>query len=197
MALDQTTASGRAGDRTSETGLPLESLPSQRRPRRCTARARLRRWRQPALAAALDRLLRAWLQVVRARPQRAQASCGRQTWHLVFERVFRGDSLRRRFALSETNGFFSNFAALMPMQENARARVRVFLHSLKMNNSRLLQFSSAVCGRACLLITRAGFARSHLLMPLCGHVALTQHFSFAASLQNTGASTALRKWRNW
>ncbi len=32
MALDQTTASGRAGDRTSETGLPLESLPSQRRP---------------------------------------------------------------------------------------------------------------------------------------------------------------------
>ncbi|QBI13270.1 IS5 family transposase [Xanthomonas oryzae pv. oryzae] len=56
MALDQTTASGRAGDRTSETGLPLESLPSQRRPRRCTARARLRRWLQPALAAALDRL---------------------------------------------------------------------------------------------------------------------------------------------
>ncbi len=56
MALDQTTASGRAGDRTSETGLPLESLPSQRRPRRCTARARLRRWLQPALAAALDRM---------------------------------------------------------------------------------------------------------------------------------------------
>nr|AAO20848.1 truncated putative transposase [Xanthomonas oryzae pv. oryzae] len=56
MALDQTTASGRAGDRTFETGLPLESLPSQRRPRRCTARARLRRWRQPALAAALDRI---------------------------------------------------------------------------------------------------------------------------------------------
>ncbi len=24
-------------------------------------------------------------------PQRAQASCGQQTWHLVFERVFRGD----------------------------------------------------------------------------------------------------------
>ncbi|WP_207306661.1 IS5 family transposase [Xanthomonas oryzae] len=56
MALDQTTASGRAGDRTSETGLPLESLPSQRCPRRCTARARLRRWLQPAVAAALDRL---------------------------------------------------------------------------------------------------------------------------------------------
>ncbi len=56
MALDQTKASGRAGDRTSETGLPLESLPSQRRPRRCTARARLRRRLQPAVAAALDRI---------------------------------------------------------------------------------------------------------------------------------------------
>ncbi len=56
MALDQATAGGGAGDRTSERRLQVASLQAKRCPRRCAARARLRRRLQPALAAALDRV---------------------------------------------------------------------------------------------------------------------------------------------
>ncbi|SMQ99248.1 hypothetical protein PD885_02004 [Xanthomonas fragariae] len=56
MALDQATAGGGAGDRTSEKRLQVASLQAERCPRRCAARARLRRCLQPALAAALDRV---------------------------------------------------------------------------------------------------------------------------------------------
>ncbi|SMQ99688.1 hypothetical protein PD885_02455 [Xanthomonas fragariae] len=56
MALDQATAGGGAGDRTSERRLQVASLQAERCPRRCAARARLRRRLQPALAAALDRV---------------------------------------------------------------------------------------------------------------------------------------------
>nr|AAB82067.1 Tnp [Xanthomonas campestris] len=56
MALDQTTAGGGTGDRTSERRLQVASLQAERCTRRCAARTRLRRRLQPALAAALDRV---------------------------------------------------------------------------------------------------------------------------------------------
>ncbi|WP_143704672.1 hypothetical protein, partial [Xanthomonas oryzae] len=45
-------------------------------------------------------------------PQRAQASCGQQTWHLVFERVFQGPLLLfgpSIFRLCQPNSLFQAF----------------------------------------------------------------------------------------
>ncbi len=86
MALDQATAGGGAGDRTSERRLPVASLQAERRPRRCAARAWLRRRLQPALADALDRVF-ACLDLA-ILEQRAPITYHR--WRLVLERGFSG-----------------------------------------------------------------------------------------------------------
>ncbi|RBC53009.1 hypothetical protein BRN16_25565, partial [Xanthomonas oryzae pv. oryzae] len=50
-------------------------------------------------------------------PQRAQASCGRQTWHLVFERVFQGRLIspdpQLDFCCSPANSFVLPMCSMM------------------------------------------------------------------------------------